>query len=147
MSYDNKFKSSSKTVLFLCTTSVILEGKPAGNMQEAHRKGGEDKKRSLMEDAELDDWSLHQIREQYPIYFLRLCKWMNQSPHILLQIVSQGFYLSMPQRSWVTMYWPLTDSCCLFFNTASIHVPNHLSHMSAKHPMLPPLPFFNFSNI
>lgn len=87
----------------------------------------EGKRRSLMEDAELDDWSLHQIRKQYPVYLLMLCKWMNQSPHILLQIMPQGFYLSVPLRSWLIMYWPLTDSHCLFFNTASIHLLNHLS--------------------
>lgn len=127
MSYDNKFTSSSKTVLFSYIRFITLEGEPVGNMQEAHENGGKDKKRSLMEDAELDDWNLHQIRKQYPIYFLMLCEWMNQSPHILLQIMSQGFYLSMPLRSWVTMYWPLTESCHLFFNTASIHLSNHLS--------------------
>lgn len=55
MSYDNKSTSSSKTVLFSCTRFIILEGEPAGNMQEAHENGGKDKKRSLMEDAELDD--------------------------------------------------------------------------------------------
>lgn len=107
-------------------------------MQGARENGREDKKVSL---TELDDWSLHQIRKHYPVYFLMPYKGIHQSLHILLQIMLGGFYLSVPLRSWVTMYWPLTDSCRLFFNTASIHLSNHLgpydcytSHAASSHP-------------
>lgn len=43
-SYDNEFTSNSKTIIFLCKKAIIIEGEPAGNMEEAHENGRKDKK-------------------------------------------------------------------------------------------------------